>query len=124
MDLDINFCDDCHNLTFLHLNDDKELIHFCSLCQKEKKITSPNQCIYKQTFSEIDISQLINHNKYISHDNTLPSIHGNESIQCTNEQCISIKEKKPSSVKYVKYHFDDMNYIYICNYCGQKWNNK
>ena len=124
MDLEINFCDDCHNLTYLHINEEQQLIHFCSLCQTEKKVESTKRYIYKQTFSEIDISQLINHNKYINQDTTLPIIQGNESIQCTNQECISIKESKPSSVKYVKYHYDNMNYIYICNHCGQKWTNK
>jgi hypothetical protein len=124
MDLEINFCKDCHNLTFLHLNEEKELIHFCNLCNTSAKVQSEEHCIYQKSFSEIDISQLINNNKYINQDITLPTIVGNKSIQCPNDQCISIKEKKPSSVKYLKYHFDNMNYIYICNHCGQKWNNK
>jgi len=124
MDLEINFCDDCHNLTFLHLNEENELIHHCSLCDKGTKIKSDGQCIYKQSFSDIDVSELINHNKYINQDKTLPTIKNNPSIKCINEECLSIKESKPCSIKYVKYHFNDMKYIYICNYCGQKWNNK
>ena len=124
MDLEINFCKDCNNLTYLHLNEDQELIHLCKLCNTSDKVQSKEHCIYQKSFSEIDISQLINNNKYINQDITLPTIHDNKSIQCSNDQCISIKEQKPSSVKYVKYHFDNMNYIYICNYCGQKWNNK
>ena len=124
MDLEINFCDDCHNLTFLHTNENQKLVHYCKLCDKEKIIEKINQSVYTQYFSEIDNSQVINANKYMNQDITLPTIEGNTTIQCVNEQCISIKEQKPSSIKYMKYHFDDMKYIYICNHCGQKWNNK
>lgn len=124
IDLEINFCDDCNNLTYLHLNDSNELIHYCKLCDKQKKINNPDKSIYTQYFSEIDNSQVINANKYINQDITLPTIEGNTSIQCVNTECISIKDQLPSSIKYMKYHFDDMKYIYICNHCGQKWNNK
>mgnify|MGYP001196231076 CR=1 FL=1 len=55
------------------------------------------------TFEEIDISEIINENKYITHDITLPVIEGNSNIQCTNPECESIKGDKPSSLKYIKY---------------------
>ena len=79
MDLEINFCNDCHNLTYLHLNEGNELIHYCSFCDKETEIKSDGQCIYKQSFSDIDVSELINHNKYINQDKTLPTITNNSS---------------------------------------------
>ena len=50
-------------------------------------------------------------------------IEGNTNIRCPNEECISIQESKQSSVTYIKYDSEDMKYIYICNYCGQKWKN-
>ena len=73
---------------------------------------------------EMDNSQIINENKYITHDLTLPTIQNNVNIKCVNPKCDSIVNKKQSSIKYIKYHYDNMKYIYICNYCGQKWNNK
>ena len=56
-------------------------------------------------------------------DITLPTIIGNPNIQCPNVECESIKEVKNSSVTYIKYDAENMKYIYICNYCGQKWKN-
>ena len=31
--------------------------------------------------------------------------------------------KKIDEVKFVKYHQDDMKYLYICNYCNSSWKN-
>ena len=71
----------------------------------------------------IDISEVHNTNKYITHDITLPKIEGNPNIKCVNDECISVKEGKESSITYIKYDLENMKYIYICNHCGQKWKN-
>ena len=120
---DIHFCSECHNMTFIYLNEEQDLIHYCEACSKSESFTSENACIHTTSVNKYDNSESINYNKYITHDITLPKIEGNSNIKCTNEECESIKEDKNSSVTYIKYDSDNMKYIYICNYCGQKWKN-
>ncbi len=120
---EIHFCSSCHNLTRFYLNDDKELIHYCKSCNKSEKFESDGACIHSISFNEMDTSEVINENKYITHDITLPSIEGNTNIRCINPECESIQGDKLSSLKYIKYDSENMKYIYICNYCGQKWKN-
>ena len=122
-DSDIHFCSECHNMTFIYLNEEQDLIHYCEACSKSEPFTSENACIHTTSINKYDNSESINYNKYITHDITLPKIEGNSNIQCTNEECESIKEDKSSSVTYIKYDSENMKYIYICNYCGQKWKN-
>jgi len=122
---EIHFCKECQNMTYLYLDDseDKKLIHYCKACQNIEEFKGENNCIYTIDFREYDNSEYINNNQYITHDITLPKIKGNKNILCTNEECISIKEGKESSVTYIKYDLENMKYIYICNHCGQKWKN-
>ena len=120
---DIHFCSECHNMTFIYLNEEQDLIHYCEACSKSESFTSENACIHTTSINKYDNSESINYNKFITHDITLPKIEGNSNIQCTNEECESIKEDKSSSVTYIKYDSENMKYIYICNYCGQKWKN-
>jgi DNA-directed RNA polymerase subunit M/transcription elongation factor TFIIS len=120
---DIHFCSECHNMTFIYLNEEQDLIHYCEACSKSEPFKSENACIHTTSINKYDNSESINYNKFITHDITLPKIEGNSNIQCTNEECESIKEDKSSSVTYIKYDSENMKYIYICNYCGQKWKN-
>jgi len=113
----IHFCTECYNLTFLHLDEEDKLIHACKTCQKTESF-SGNNCIYSVDYEKIDKSQLMNTNKYITHDKTLPSIKDNPNIKCPNKEC-----NDRSSFKYIKYNTEDMNYMYICEKCGQKWTN-
>lgn len=121
---EINFCDQCHNLTFIHLDEEKnELYHACKNCSTTKKFVSNDNCIYSEFFQEYDKSTFLNTNKYITHDITLPHIKGNNNLRCPNEECITRKGNIKGNFKYIKYDEDNMKYIYICENCGQKWNN-
>ena len=120
---DIHFCDDCQNMTYLYLDEDEALIHHCKACQKSSPFQGDTKCIYSVDFKEYDNSEFINHNKYITHDVTLPKIVNNGNIKCTNTECASVKGGKESSVTYIKYDLENMRYIYICDHCGQKWKN-
>ena len=122
-DSEIHFCSECHNLTYLYINEEKELIHYCKVCSKSENFNNKNNCIYSIDFTKYDNSELISNNKYITHDITIPKIKDNVNIQCINDECISIKEKLSSEISYIKYDIDDMKYIYICNHCGSKWKN-
>tara|TARA_B100000949_G_C13985992_1_gene327160 strand:+ start:101 stop:436 length:336 start_codon:yes stop_codon:yes gene_type:complete len=110
-------------MTFIYLGEDKKLIHYCKACDTSEPFTEESPCIYSMDFRKFDTSEIINQNKYITHDITLPKIEGNPNIKCTNDECISIKENMESSVTYIKYDAENMKYIYICNHCGQKWKN-
>ena len=119
---DIHFCQECHNMTFICV-DSGTLIHYCKACETSEPFTEESPCIYSMEFRKFDTSEIINQNKFITHDITLPKIEGNPNIKCTNDECISIKENMESSVTYIKYDAENMKYIYICNHCGQKWRN-
>ena len=120
---DVHFCQECHNMTFIYLDENKELIHYCKACSKSESFQDESLCIYSMDFREFDTSEVINRNKYITQDITLPKIENNPNIKCTNEECKSIEGDINSSVTYIKYDAENMKYIYICNHCGQKWKN-
>lgn len=119
----VNFCSECNNMTYIFISEEKELIQVCKSCNHQEKFVGENNCIYESKFTKFDTSYIINMNKYITQDVTLPTIDGNSNIKCPNEECISIKEHKESSITYLKYDDIDMKYIYICKHCGQKWTN-
>ena len=118
----IHFCSECSNMAYIHIDENKEIFYLCKTCSNTDKFENENNCIYEYNFQGFDKSELINANKYITHDITLPKIE-NINIKCTNKECESISENKQSSITYLKYDPDNMKYIYICNFCGQKWKN-
>lgn len=117
----IHFCSECYNLTFLHTTEDKKLIHYCKSCDKGEDYVGDG-CVFSQSFNVLNKSEVINSNKYINHDTTLPFIKNNPNIRCPNKECKSHHEGD-RIIKYVKYDYENMKYTYICNTCGQKWTN-
>tara|TARA_Y100001970_G_C13837348_1_gene652737 strand:+ start:353 stop:706 length:354 start_codon:yes stop_codon:yes gene_type:complete len=117
----MHFCSECHNLTFIHTNEDKKLIHYCKTCNKVEDYEEDG-CVFSQSFNEIDKSEIINSNKYINHDITLPSINNNPNLKCPNSNCESHTQGE-TEIKYIKHDYKNMKYTYICNSCGQKWSN-
>lgn len=135
----IHFCEKCQNLTYLSMKEDEEglsLLHHCRSCQHDEPFHPNDQddaqvdakgggaCVFSMNFEDYDKSALINHNPYISHDVTLPQIKGNPNLICPNSECACHKGEIESSVKYIKYNFDNMEYLYICDHCGMKWKNR
>ena len=125
---EVHFCEKCHNLSYLHLwkpDEDSEetLVYYCKACGNKEDVSQESRCMYTLNFGEYDKSEYLNANKYITHDITIPSIEGNQNIVCPNAECVSVKENRSSSVKYIKYDSENMRYLYICKYCGQKWRN-
>ncbi len=120
---EIHFCKECQNMTYIYIDEDKKLIHHCKACLYSEPYSKKDNCIYSIKFKKYDNSEFINNNQYITHDITLPKIQKNQNIQCTNPECISIKESKECDITYIKYDIENMKYIYICNHCGQKWKN-
>jgi DNA-directed RNA polymerase subunit M/transcription elongation factor TFIIS len=128
MSNEVHFCLLCNNMTFLHLKEvdgeDNVLVHHCKSCQNDEPMAPGETCVYTLDFQRYDKSKMINQNKYLTHDVTIPTIRGNENLKCTNPECFSIKEKKPSQIRYIKYDTEEMSYLYICEICGQKWTNQ
>ena len=98
---DIHFCSECNNMTYIYLNEEKQLIHYCKACSKSEEFENENPCIYSTNFINYDISESINKNKYITHDITLPKINDNINIKCPKEDCISNKEDNKNSITYI-----------------------
>jgi len=121
MNTDLNFCRKCQNLTFIHLSENQKLIHYCHSCNESDEIKDEVVCISTLKFGDIDSSESINHNKYITHDITLPKIENNDKIKCPNKDCQI--DPKDNKISYIKYDMTNIRYIYICDNCGQKWNN-
>ena len=119
----IHFCKECHNMTYIHLNEEDELIHVCKICSTTEDFVGTTRCIHSTEYEDFDVSSIINSNKYITHDITLPVIKNNPNLKCPNPDCECNQKNTESSFKYIQYNADDMKYIYICNGCGQKWNN-
>ena len=114
----IHFCSQCNNITNIYLDEDDKLIYTCKTCGNKEDFTGDN-CIYTHNFEKFDMSIVINQNKHIIHDKTIPSIEGNVNIKCPNKDCTDSKK-----FKFINYDIDDMKYMYICEKCGQKWNNQ
>lgn len=122
----VHFCKQCYNMTFIHEQidgDKKKLIHHCKTCGENEDFNTENNCIYSLSFEKFDVSQIINENKYITHDKTLPNITDNVNIKCCNEECSTNTNSEKTSFKFIKYDDNDMKYVYICEVCGQKWSN-
>jgi len=115
-----NFCKNCDNFMFTYTDSDNKLYNGCKQCGNKEEVDQKKYNFKK----DINNSDILNRYKYIFNDNTLPIIKGNKNIQCTNENCDSIKKKVENSICYIKYDTTNMYYIYSCNICGQKWTNK
>ena len=123
--MEINFCPKCDNLLFIYSDEeDKEKLYLgCKACGHKNEYTD-QKCIYSNE-STTNLSDIINKNKYLDKDITLPSIKGNQNIQCPNKECISNTQKDIiPEIKYIKYDTEMISYMYICKHCSQKWTNR
>lgn len=116
--MNIQFCKNCENLLYIYreIEDDNKLYYACKACSNKEEFKN-NTSIYDST-SKLDKSEQIKNNKWLIYDITLPTIVDNPNIQCPNEDC-----EKRNKIKFIKYDFEDIKYIYICDNCNTKWNN-
>ena len=123
--MEINFCDNCNNLMDIYSDEDSSKLYLgCKCCSSKKDFDDKNKCIYTNE-STIELSDIINTNKFLTEDVTLPIIKDNPNISCPNEECISNKEKYTNSeIIYIKYDSEKLSYMYICKHCQQKWTNR
>jgi len=118
--MDVNFCEKCENLLYLYKGADSEkLVYKCKACGNIEHPQSELTKVFSSETSTFDKTAVINRNKYITHDITLPSIKGNTNLTCKNKLC----DTEDVDIKYIKYDELNMKYMYICNHCGCKWKN-
>ena len=120
--MDLNFCKQCDMKLDFYIDDDSKLYLGCKVCGNKEEHTGTS-CIYNNDY-EIDLSQIINQNKFIQEDITLPSIKNNQNLKCPNEKCESTQGKKPTDILYIKYDNEAMKFSYICKHCKQTWTNQ
>jgi len=120
--MEVSFCNGCENMLYLYVNSEtSKLYHACRSCGNTEKVDdTKSRHVYNNKQSDLDISEIINLNPYISHDVSLPEIKGNKNIKCKNELC----DGEDTNIKYIKYDSVNMKFIYICTHCGSKWINK
>jgi len=120
--MDIKFCDSCDNFMNFCIDKDSNPIYKCSRCNNLAEYDYKND-LKGIVFNKNDeLKKILNNNKYLTMDPTLPRI-SNSNIKCTNPECISIKDKKETDISYIKYDDENIYFMYICNYCQQKWTN-
>ena len=110
--MDIHFCSQCKNMTYIHIDNDEKLYNVCKVCSHTEEFQDSGS-IYNTTTDSIDISELYNSNKYITQDITLPTITDNQNIECTNLKCESHSDDNISKITFIKYDSNDMKYLYI-----------
>jgi len=118
----MEFCEVCNNMLYMKSGPEKDLIKYCKHCDFSK-IDSRHGCvkISETMYTEDDLLYNQNVNKYLQYDQTLRRIN-DPKIICKNDNCISITEEgKDQRVLYIKYHPQNMKYLYVCDYCGYTW---
>lgn len=121
--MELNFCKNCDNLMDLYSDEEtKKLYLGCKACSTKEDFNS-SQCIYSNE-STIDLSDIINHNRHLKEDITLPIIKDNPNIKCPNAVCITNTSNKSTEINFIKYDKKMMSYMYICRDCNQKWTNR
>ena len=108
-------------MLYIHTDPDtKKLYNACKSCGNTELIEDKSQFIYSSNNdNNLNKSEFISSNPYITHDITLPTIKNNKNIKCNNELC----DSEETDITYIKYDGVNMQYIYICNHCGAKWKN-
>ncbi len=121
--MELNFCDNCDNIMDLYSDEEKNELYLGCKCCGEKKKYSGVKSIYSNEYN-FNLNEVINSNKHLVDDITLPTIKDNPNINCPNEECISRTEGAPSNIIYLKFDPELMSYMYVCKHCNQKWTNR
>lgn len=115
----MEFCDICNNMLYIKCDEDKNLIKFCRHCDFSKIETGSKSIRISETmYSEDDLLYNQHVNKYLRYDPTLRRIN-DPNIKCTNKDCIIDDDKQ--QILYIKYHPENMKYLYVCDHCGHIW---
>lgn len=118
----MEFCDVCDNLLYMKTDDSKNLLKYCKHCDFSK-VEHNQGCIKisETMYTEDDLLYNQNINKYLRHDQTLRRIN-DPHIKCPNGDCVTqTDDTKQQQVLYIKYHPQNMKYLYVCDHCGHIW---
>lgn len=117
----MEFCDLCENMLYMRTGEGKKLIKFCKHCNFTKENQENSFVKVSSTlYSEDELLYNQNINKYLRFDPTLRRIN-DEKTKCTNQDCQSNTKDVPQQVLYIKYHPQNMKYLYVCDHCGNIW---
>lgn len=118
----MEFCDVCDNMLYVKKNDDNNLVKYCKHCEFSK-VENNTGCIKisETIYTEDDLLYNQSINKYLRYDPTLRRIN-DSLIKCPNKECVTIEDsEKKQQVLYIKYHPQNMKYLYVCDHCGHIW---
>ncbi len=115
----MKFCDLCDNMLYLKLSEeDKKLLYHCKNCNNTiKEETTGSVCVLDNNYIDDNTNYRQYINKYLKHDVTLPRV---SNITCPNKSCTKPKDAE-NKVIFLKYDYDNMKYLYHCNYCETFW---
>ena len=118
----MEFCDVCDNMLYVKTNEDKNLVKYCKHCEFSKVENNTGYIKISETmYTEDDLLYNQSINKYLRYDPTLRRIN-DTLIKCPNKECITTEDaEKKQQVLYIKYHPQNMKYLYVCDYCGHIW---
>jgi len=113
----LEFCPECRNMLSISVNGDK-LDRKCLNCNFTKtQDHSSSAVLIASNNATSDIAHRRYMTKDIKYDPTLPRV---KNIVCINEAC-----SKPADVEnqviYIKYDYQNLNYLYFCCHCEHFW---
>lgn len=111
----MHFCTQCHNMYYLKINEDNDLLHYCRNCGNEDTtLTDDNLCVSKTIINQTKQKEGGLLSEYTKEDPTLPRT---QAIRCPNVEC----NEKSQEVLYVRYDDTNMKYVYMCTHCDTTW---
>ena len=119
----MEFCIICNNMLYITRSEKNNLVKYCRHCDYKKEEINPSSAIkVSQTiYTEDDLLYNQYVNKYLPLDPTLRRID-DPYIICPDEECITKTDSNTKQqVIYIKYHHENMKYLYCCNYCCKTW---
>lgn len=118
----MEFCYVCNNMLYVKTDESKNLVKYCKHCDYSK-VEDNKGCIKisETIYTEDDLLYNQNINKYLRYDPTLRRIN-DAQIKCPNAECpVLTDDSKQQQVLYIKYHPQNMKYLYVCDHCGHIW---
>ena len=114
----MRFCEECENMLYMQIDDTTgELTYSCRYCGKTTKSDIDDHVVYRVQFDSPEISYSAI-NEYTRTDPTIPVTN---KLPSPNAECVSAKENREPSVRYMRYNKANLKYAYICQYCDHRW---
>ena len=110
----MRFCSNCHNMYYLKINDNNNLMHYCRCCGHEDSMNADDACVSNTQFNQTKQSNTVLLSEFTKQDPTLPRTN---AIKCPNEECSGGQQE----VLYLRYDDTNMRYVYMCTNCDTSW---